>query len=88
MRIRKYPPNVIYEFDTLDELRQFDQSYIDDTRSVILKDLADQLGIRQSQMTEVHVLRHGIEAEGFSFNADGCRYEYDYETRKLQKFSR
>ena len=87
MHIRKYAPGVIYEFDTLDELRQFDESYVENARSVILKELATMLGIRQSQMTEVTVLRHGIEAEGFSFLAEGNRYEYDYETGELQRFS-
>ncbi|MBQ4251839.1 MAG: NTP transferase domain-containing protein [Erysipelotrichaceae bacterium] len=87
MHIRKYAPGVIYEFDTLDELRQFDESYVENTRSVILKELADELGFRQSQITEVTVLRHGIEAEGFSFLAEGSRYEYDYETGRLQKYS-
>ena len=33
MKIRKYPSNFIFEFDTLDELRKFDSSYIEDTRS-------------------------------------------------------
>ena len=87
MHIRKYAPGIIYEFDPLDELRQFDVSYVEDTRSVILKKLADELGFRQSQITEVTVLRHGIEAEGFSFLVGGSRYEYDYETGKLQRFS-
>ena len=27
MRIRKYPPEAIYEFDSLDELREFDSIY-------------------------------------------------------------
>ena len=28
MKIRKYPSNFIFVFDTLDELRKFDSSYI------------------------------------------------------------
>ena len=37
MKIRKYAPGVIYEFDTLDELREFDESYRVNTQSSILR---------------------------------------------------
>lgn len=37
MKIKKYDPNFIFEFDSLDELRMFDESYIDDTRFFDLK---------------------------------------------------
>ena len=50
MKIRKYPNSVIFEFDTLDELRTFDESYICDTRSQILKDTASFLGCQEKTL--------------------------------------
>lgn len=48
MKIRKYPSDYIFEFDTLDELREFDATYIEDTRSSILKSLALKLGVEEN----------------------------------------
>ena len=42
MKVKKYDDNYIFEFDTLDELRKFDKSYINDTKSKILKKIAKQ----------------------------------------------
>ena len=44
MKIRKYKSDFIFEFDTLDELRLFDSTYIYNTRSEIIKHIADKLG--------------------------------------------
>ncbi len=40
MTIRKYPDGVIYEFDSLDELRQFDPAFIENIDSEILTTLS------------------------------------------------
>ena len=50
MKIRKYPSDFIFEFDTLDELRIFDQSYTTNTRSEILKKIATNLGINEGRI--------------------------------------
>ena len=57
MKIRRYPPNVIFEFDTLDELREFDTSYRTDTRSVILKEIAAELQINESDIIDLKTLK-------------------------------
>ena len=78
MRIRKYN-GVIFEFDTLEELRQFDGSYIEDTRSAILKKIARQLGIRESEITNVRTLpSQTAESQGFSFNCPAGQGRYLY----------
>ena len=50
MKIRKYKPNVIFEFDTMDELRAFDQSYVSNTRSALIKRTAERLGLTEDQI--------------------------------------
>ena len=85
MKIRKYEDGEIFEFDTLDELRLFDPSYVDDTRSHILKDCARRLGCKERDITEVTAFKTGDNAAaGFRFTADGSRFEYDYETKTLK----
>ncbi len=43
MNIRKYPDGVIYEFDSLDELRQFDPAFIENIDSEIFDNIVSVL---------------------------------------------
>ncbi|MBQ7161223.1 MAG: NTP transferase domain-containing protein [Clostridia bacterium] len=82
MKMRKYPDGFIFEFDTLDELRSFDTSYLDDTRSSILKSIAARLGCREADIVGVvSYKRENASAAGIRFRVNGKAYEYDYETQ-------
>lgn len=86
MKIRKYPEHVIMEFDTLDELREFDDSYRGNTRSVIIKDVAERLGMTEEKITDIKALMDGrTKTKGFRFQSpEGC-YQYFYDTRSLYR---
>lgn len=76
MKIHRYSDNDIYEFDSIDELRMFDSSYITDTRSSILKRIAQQLGCLESGLCH---FEKGSDRESelvFFFEKDGERYRY------------
>ncbi len=86
MKIKKYEPGTILEFDTLDELRAFDKSYISDTRSVIIKHIADDLGISEAEITRFQTVKgENAEAIGFVFECNLGNYRYIYDTKKLEK---
>ena len=86
MSVRRYPPEQIFEFDSLDELRAFDPSYIDDARSPILADAAARLGCGQRDITGIRAFLGGsAEAEGFTFDAPGGQYRYTYKDRKIER---
>ena len=86
MKMRRYPAEYIFEFDTLDELREFDNTYKNDTRSVIMKDIAARLGCAESGITGVSVYKTlDNSASGIYFDACGKRYRYDYDTKKLEE---
>ncbi len=86
MRIRKYKPEAIYEFDTIDELRSFDSSYVSDTRSRILKEIAQQLSIKEEAIKNIRALKsRTAEAMGFEFNCPKGHYQYQYKTGKIQR---
>lgn len=86
MRIRKYPPDTIFEFDTLDELRQFDPTYINDTRSAILKGIAARLSCAEADIVDVKSYKAGNNtAAGIRFRVDRKRYVYPYQTGKLEE---
>ena len=85
MQIRKYPSDFIFEFDTLDELREFDESYKVDTRSAILKTIADQLSVSEQNIVNVKAFKdENNAAAGFTFEA-GKTYKYYYKTKKMKE---
>lgn len=81
MRMRKYPSDFIFEFDTLDELRTFDKSYITDTRSAILKNISRALNVPEADIYNIKALkdRKTTEAIGFTFEADRKQHTYLYD---------
>lgn len=86
MKIRKYPADTIFEFDTLDELRQFDSSYIRNTRSRILAEVAERLRCGQEDIVEVTAYKTGGNAAaGMRFRVGKDIYEYPYETREIRR---
>lgn len=86
MRIKKYAPGVIYEFDTLDELREFDVSYVTDTRSKLLKETAALLHIREDQIEHITSIKSNVaSAAGFEFDCPKGHYKYVYETGLLER---
>lgn len=88
MKIRKYAPGLIFEFDSMDELRMFDTSYISDTRSEILKRITAELGIKEQDIVNIHTVKAGnAEAVGFQFDCPSGNYCYFYETGKLENSS-
>ena len=79
MKARRYEPGVVNEFDTLDDLREFDPSYLEDTGSSILRGIAAELGVAQRDIVGIKPTKSsGNEADGFEFDCCGkrCRYRY------------
>lgn len=86
MKIRKYPESVIFEFDTLDELREFDESYLCDTRSQILKTVANSLECQEKDIVEVTAYKTADNAAaGMYFKIKDISYEYNYETKRIRR---
>ncbi len=79
MKARKYAKDEILEFDSLDDLRAFDPSYIDNTRSPILRSIATTLSCRERDIKEtVPIKDHDGNVLGFQFLACGDHYDYYY----------
>ena len=81
--IRKYSADIIFEFDSLDELREFDKSYWKDSRSEILKNIAKELEVRESEIVGIEPDKNDGETVGFDFIVQGQAYAYDYERELL-----
>ena len=84
MKIRKYQPGMIFEFDTLNELRTFDDSYKNNTRSVILKKVSADLSIQEQDIVNIQPLKSGnTSASGFEFDSPFGHYQFFYENSTL-----
>lgn len=81
--IRKYSEEIIFEFDTLDELRIFDPQYIDSTGSLILKSICEQLNCNESDITRFSPIKKDGETIGFDCFIKGTAYSYYYESKEL-----
>lgn len=86
MRIRKYEPGVIFEFDTMDELRRFDATYVTDTRSYLIKKVAGRIGSTEDRIVNITALKNETaEAIGFEFDCEKEHFKYTYSTGFLEK---
>lgn len=86
LKIRKYKDDVIFEFDTLDELRQFDYSYISNTRSLIIKKICEENNWQENFLTEIVSYKEdNNSAAGFTFCCQGNKYKYDYTKKEVRR---
>ena len=76
MQIKVYPPNVIFEFDSLDELRQFDREYVHHTNSLIMERIAQILDCTESDILHFEKIKEGLTNTSFVFEAKGQKYVY------------
>lgn len=84
MKIRRYNESQIYEFDSLDELRQFDSKYNICSGSSIMENLSKMLRCSEGEITNLKPLKK-IEGDvsGVSFLYKSRRYQFLYETKQL-----
>lgn len=78
MKIRRYEEGVINEFDSLEELRAFDEKYINETGCKIFSNICSVLSCNERDLTDIHVLKNGMTNSSFRFTCskDGRKYVY------------
>ena len=74
---RKYGAEDFKEFDSIDELRVFDSSYWDDTRSDIVRRICSELHCQQRELTRFEPVKHAGDGLVFTFEWNGKPYCYD-----------
>lgn len=88
LKIRKYPRGYIYEFDSLDELREFDSTYYDDSRSYIIKYVSKLLKCEEKDIVQIEPEKDYFNSVlGFRFKKDNRKYLYIYKTKELKNES-
>lgn len=67
MKIRKFEPGIINEFDSLEDLRAFDKSYVKDTRSIVIKWVCNKLKCNESQIKGIKKYKSSNFKYSFKF---------------------
>lgn len=76
MEIKVYPDDVIFEFDSLEELRKFDAHYVKNTYSKIMQNICKVLNCQESDILEFKAIKEGLTNNSFAFSVLGKKYVY------------
>lgn len=76
MCARRFPENAIYEFDSLDEVREFDPLFIQNVSSDALDNICNTLGCRREEVGGIAPIKQGLTNLSFYFSVKGEGYVY------------
>lgn len=88
MQIHKYEPHSLEEFDSLDELRQFDEEYINNTGCRVFQNICSVLNCEEKDITDIVILKNGLTNCSFAFTCqmDGKKYVYRHPGEGTEEF--
>ena len=76
MEIRRYTRNTIFEFDSLDELRDFDPLFLENIDSEIFDNICAVLGCKKTEIHNVFPLKQGLTNLSCHFTTSEGEYVY------------
>ena len=85
MQVHRYKEHDIEEFDSIDELRLFDESYSHNTRSSIVKAIAKEMNCSESELSKFIRIKHEGDYLLFSFQKGVETYRYNEQEKSIKK---
>ena len=86
LEARHYSDEVIKEFDSLDELRAFDEHYLMHTNSKILLNICNALNVTPSEIINIKPIKDGLTNTSFCFDCKGETYVYRHPGKGTQEY--
>lgn len=77
MKVNRYHSHEIEEFDSLDELREFDETYKDDTHSEVVKKICRELHCKEREVHTFQNVKHQGDYLWFTFFVNDTPYCYN-----------
>lgn len=74
--IRKYETGTILEFETVEDLRQYDSSYLLHARSEILEIIAKVFDVGLEEIKGIRTLKEGMTNDSFLFEINGEKFVF------------
>lgn len=84
MYAKKCKDNIIYEFDSLEELREFDDTYIYNSNSKIMKEICNILNVTEEEIVNIKPLRK-LKNTFFKFNVKNKEYICNVDASSIEK---
>lgn len=82
--------NIIYEFDSLEELREFDAEYVDNAHSRLLEKIAGKLSAKQGELRRFKPITKEDLGRGFTFVFEQkkyvCRISQEMEILEIKRY--
>lgn len=85
MMINRYHDGEIQEFDSIDELREFDSSYINNTRSKVLKRIAAMMLCEEGDLSGFKNCTECNSSLAFTFRKGNERFKYSENLDRITK---
>ena len=76
MVARRYPAGTIFEFDSLDEVREFDPLFLENLDSEVFDNIVTVLGCDKGSIRDVYPLKQGLTNLSCHFATDDGEYVY------------
>ena len=76
MQMRKYDPPIIHEFDSIDELREFDPLFLENIDSDIFDHITQTLNCKKSDIHNIYPLKKGLTNLSCHFSVGKNEYVY------------
>ncbi len=86
LEARHYSDEVIKEFDSLDELRAFDEHYLVHSNSKILLNICNTLNVTPAEIINIKPLKDGLTNTSFCFDCKGEAYVYRHPGKGTQEY--
>ena len=84
MQVHRYKEHDIEEFDSIDELRLFDESYINDTRSSVVKAIAKEMNCSEADLSKFIRIKHEGDYLLFSFQKGSETYRNNGQEKSIK----
>ena len=76
MVARRYPTGMIFEFDSLDEVREFDPMFLENLDSEVFDNIVAALGCSKGEIHDVYPLKQGLTNLSCHFATNEGEYVY------------
>lgn len=83
--IKRYPQGTILEFDTIDEIKRFDDKFVENMDSRIIDNICRSLGCTEDEVGGFEQIKRGNTNVIFSFFCKGKRYVYRHPGKGSEK---
>lgn len=73
---KEYKANEVLEFNTIDDLRQFDSDFLLNVDSTIINNIVNHFGCNPNEIVDISVINAGLTNVSFVFTLHGQQYVY------------